>query len=53
MSSAAGTKDAAVRKWNRAAKALGAPYHAERLWLFLPAGDGLPEARHPLEGAED
>jgi LmbE family N-acetylglucosaminyl deacetylase len=38
---------------DRAAKALGAPYHAERLWLFLPAGDGLPEARHPLEGTVD
>jgi hypothetical protein len=32
-----------------AAKALGAAYHAERLWLFLPSGDGLPEAQHPLE----
>lgn len=36
-----------------AAKALGAPYHAERLWLFLPSGDGLPEVRHPLESAEE
>jgi len=25
------------------AKALGAAYHAERLWLFLPSSDGLPE----------
>jgi len=38
---------------DRAAKALGAPYHAERLWLFLPSGDGLPEVRHPLESADE
>ena len=38
---------------DRAAKKLGAPYHAERLWLFLPSGDGLPEVRHPLESAEE
>jgi hypothetical protein len=24
-------------------------YHAERLWLFLPSGDGLPEVQHPLD----
>ena len=24
-------------------------YHAERLWLFLPSSDGLPEVQHPLE----
>ncbi len=36
-----------------AARKLGAPYHAEKLWLFLPSGDGLPEVRHPLESAED
>ena len=27
-------------------------YHAERFWLFLPSGDGLPEVQHPLERAE-
>jgi hypothetical protein len=32
-----------------AAKALGGVYHAERFWLFLPSGDGLPEVQHPLE----
>ena len=32
-----------------AAKRLGGAYHAERLWLFLPSGDGLPEVQHPLE----
>jgi LmbE family N-acetylglucosaminyl deacetylase len=31
------------------AKRLGGVYHAERLWLFLPSGDGLPEIQHPLE----
>jgi LmbE family N-acetylglucosaminyl deacetylase len=31
------------------AKTLGGVYHAERLWLFLPAHDGLPEVQHPLE----
>ena len=34
---------------DRAARALGAAYHAERLWLFLPSGEGLSEVRHPLE----
>ena len=34
------------------AKKLGGVYHAERLWLFLPSGDGLPEVQHPLEMAE-
>jgi len=34
-----------------AAKKLGGVYHAERLWLFLPSGDGLPEVQHPLERA--
>ncbi len=38
---------------DRAAKRLGAPYHAERFWLFLPSGDGLPEVRYPLESAEE
>jgi hypothetical protein len=32
-----------------AARKLGGVYHAERLWLFLPSGDGLPETQHPLE----
>jgi hypothetical protein len=32
-----------------AAKKLGGVYHAERLWLFLPSGDGVPEVRHPME----
>ena len=31
------------------AKKLGGVYHAERLWLFLPSSDGLPEIQHPLE----
>ncbi len=35
-----------------AAKKLGGVYHAERFWLFLPSGDGLPEVQHPLELAE-
>jgi LmbE family N-acetylglucosaminyl deacetylase len=35
-----------------AAKRLGGVYHAERLWLFLPSGDGLPEVQHPLEASE-
>ncbi len=35
-----------------AAKRLGGVYHAERFWLFLPSGDGLPEVQHPLERAE-
>jgi hypothetical protein len=35
-----------------AAKKLGGVYHAERLWLFLPSGDGLPEVQHPLEMSE-
>ena len=35
-----------------AAKKLGGVYHAERFWLFLPSGDGLPEVQHPLERAE-
>jgi hypothetical protein len=47
----------AARKFNAraaaAARKLGAPYHAEKLWLFLPSGDGLPEVRHPLESAQD
>jgi hypothetical protein len=38
---------------DRAARALGAAYHAEKLWLFLPAGDGLPEVRHPLDAPDD
>ena len=37
----------------KAAKALGAAYHAERLWLFLPSGEGLAEVRHPLEAERD
>jgi len=32
-----------------AAQALGGEYHAERFWLFLPSGDGLPEVQHPSE----
>ena len=35
-----------------AAKKLGGVYHAERFWLFLPSGDGLPEVQHPMEMAE-
>jgi LmbE family N-acetylglucosaminyl deacetylase len=34
-----------------AAKKLGGVYHAERFWLFLPSGEGLPEVQHPLEQA--
>jgi len=33
-------------------KGLGSAHHAERLWLFLPSGDGLPEIQHPMEMAE-
>jgi LmbE family N-acetylglucosaminyl deacetylase len=46
----------AAKKFNArahaAAKRLGGVYHAERFWLFLPSGDGLPEVQHPLERAE-
>jgi LmbE family N-acetylglucosaminyl deacetylase len=35
-----------------AAKKLGGVYHAERLWLFLPSSDGLPEVQHPMELSE-
>jgi LmbE family N-acetylglucosaminyl deacetylase len=31
---------------DKAARKLGAPYLAEKLWLFLPSGEGLPEMRH-------
>jgi hypothetical protein len=47
---------AAARRFNSraaaAAKRMGAVYHAERVWLFLPSGDGLAEVRHPLESDE-
>jgi hypothetical protein len=43
----------AAQRWSaRAAalaKELGGVPHAERLWLFLPSHDGLPEVQHPLE----
>ncbi len=43
----------AARRFNAraaaAARRLGGIYHAERLWLFLPSGEGLPETEHPLE----
>jgi LmbE family N-acetylglucosaminyl deacetylase len=46
----------AARRFNARAAAtarkLGGVYHAERFWLFLPSGDGLPEVQHPLERAE-
>jgi LmbE family N-acetylglucosaminyl deacetylase len=46
----------AARRFNSraaaAAKTLGAVYHAERFWLFLPSGEGLPEVQHPLESVE-
>jgi hypothetical protein len=46
----------AGRRFNKradaAAKALGAVYHAERLWLLLPSGEGLHEMRHPLDVGE-
>lgn len=35
----------------RAARRLGGIYHAERCWLYLPSGDGLPEAQYPLDTA--
>ena len=50
-----GRPRAAIRFGSRAAaaaKKLGGVYHAERFWLFLPSGDGLPEVQHPLERAE-
>jgi hypothetical protein len=40
------------RRAAAAAARLGATYHAERLWLFLPSREGLPEAQHPMELAE-
>ena len=33
-------------------RGMGAVYHAERVWLFLPSGDGLSEVRHPLENGD-
>jgi LmbE family N-acetylglucosaminyl deacetylase len=46
----------AARQFNASAlaatKKLGGIYHAERFWLFLPSGDGLPEVQHPLELGE-
>jgi hypothetical protein len=46
----------AGRRFNKradaAARALGAVYHAERLWLLLPSGEGLHEMRHPLDAGE-
>jgi LmbE family N-acetylglucosaminyl deacetylase len=46
----------AARRFNAraaaAAKRLGGVYHAERFWLFLPSGDGVPEVRHPMEMTE-
>jgi hypothetical protein len=35
-----------------AAKKLNKIYHTERLWLFLPSGDKVPEVRHPIEITE-
>jgi LmbE family N-acetylglucosaminyl deacetylase len=35
-----------------AAKKMGGVYHAERFWLFLPSGEGVPEVRHPMEMTE-
>ena len=40
------------RRAAAAAKRLGGVYHAERFWLFLPSGEGLPEAQHPMEMTE-
>lgn len=40
-----------VQRATLAAKKLGGVYHAERFWLFLPSGDGLPEVQQ-LEMAE-
>jgi hypothetical protein len=31
---------------------MGAVYHAERVWLFLPSSDGLSDVDHPLERAD-
>jgi hypothetical protein len=36
-----------LRRSALAAKKLGGVYHAERFWLFLPSGDGLPEVQPP------
>ena len=44
-----GPPGASTHRPRAAAKALGGVYHAERFWLFLPSGDGLPEVQHPLE----
>lgn len=40
------------RRVDQATKSLGAVYHAERVWLFLPSGDGLHEIRHPLDSGD-
>ena len=40
-----------LQRSTAAAKKLGGVYHAERFWLFLPSGDGLPEVQQ-LEAAE-
>jgi LmbE family N-acetylglucosaminyl deacetylase len=51
-----GGRQRAARRFNvraaAAARKLGAAYHAERLWLFLPSSDGLPEVQHPMEISE-
>ena len=44
------TASARVRRLPRRGSAR--VYHAERFWLFLPSGDGLPEIQHPMELAE-
>jgi hypothetical protein len=53
---AKGNRPRAARRFNAraasAAKRLGAVYHAERFWLFLPSGEGLPEVQHPMEAVE-
>jgi len=40
------------RRADEATRALGAVYHAERVWLFLPSGEGLHEVRHPLDAGD-
>jgi hypothetical protein len=40
------------KRASQATKTLGAVYHAERVWLFLPSGEGLHEIRHPLDSGD-
>lgn len=41
------------KRLRAAAKRLGSLYYAERAWLFLPSGEGIPENQHLLDLAGD